>query len=373
MIIDRYLVRQVALPCIAVSVVLLIIFVGFSLSRFLVQADAGLLNTAEVVQLTGLKVLIALEVLLPIGLFFGLMLGLGKLHTDSEIYAMQASGMSESRMLRPVVSMALALAILIAVLSIYARPWAYNQTYLMLAQAEASSDIDRIKPAQFYLTRKSGTGLKEDQQRAIFIEKIHADKTLEGIFIRTRIGDELQLISSRRGEFKQRDSSNNSQNPKNHTLNLSQARIFKRVDDGPDLFAYIDEFRMNVANKQVDPPGYKAKSVSSAQLGTSTDPEDRAEYQWRISTPISTLLLALLAIPLSRSKPRHGRYAKLIVALLVYAAYYNLMGISRTWVEQQSSSNIWWVPALLGIFVLLAYTPWGVIKFSLFRRPHDAI
>jgi len=62
LIIDRHLVRQIALPFLLVSAVLLMIFVGFSLSKFLTQADAGLLNTGEVVRLTLLKVLIALDV-----------------------------------------------------------------------------------------------------------------------------------------------------------------------------------------------------------------------------------------------------------------------------------------------------------------------
>ena len=60
------------MPFFSVSTVLLIIFIGYSLSRFLHKADAGLLNTGEVALLTLLKTLIALEVLLPIGLFFGL-------------------------------------------------------------------------------------------------------------------------------------------------------------------------------------------------------------------------------------------------------------------------------------------------------------
>ena len=100
LIIDRYLVRQVVMPFFSVATVLLVIFVGYSLSRFLYEADAGLLSTGEVALLTLLKTLIALEVLLPVGLFFGLMLALGKLHNESEIVAMQASGIGESRMIR---------------------------------------------------------------------------------------------------------------------------------------------------------------------------------------------------------------------------------------------------------------------------------
>lgn len=375
MIIDRHLVRQVAMPCFLVSAVLLIIFVGYSLSRFLTQADAGLLNTSEVIRLTFLKVLIALEVLLPVGLFFGLMLGLGKLHSDSEIVAMQASGISEFRMLRPVASLAIPLALLIAVLSIYIRPWAYTQTYQMLAIAEASSDIDRIKAGQFYLTRKEAVGstevsaedvpADEASQRAIFIEKISRDQALEHIFIRTRTGDELQVISSQTGLLVERPGS------AFHVLELDEARIFKRVDDGPDLVAHIEHFTMKVANAQPEPPPYKAKAVSSAELVFSANPKDRAEYQWRHSTPVTTLLLALLAVPLSRSRPRQGRFAKLLLAFTIYAAYYNLIEVGQTWVEQQASTSIWWVPSVLALLVVLFYVPWRTLRFIGAARRHD--
>jgi len=376
------------MPCFLVAAVLLIIFVGYSLSRFLTQAAAGLLNTGEVIRLTLLKVLIALDVLLPIALFFGLMLGLGTLHHESEIVAMQASGISESRMVRPVVTLAIPLALVIAALSIFVRPWAYTQTYQIRSIAEASSDIDRIKAGQFYLTRKTADSLEaamsdevalsdeaapgdkktprqeqksqsgEDQERAIFVEKISVDQALDRIFIRTRIGKELQIVSAQTGDFIEQPGA------QYHLLELKNARIFKRVDDGPDLIARIDHFTMNVTNEQPEPPGYKVKSIATAKLALSRKPKDRAEYQWRISTPITTLLLALLAVPLSRSRPRQGRFARLLFALVIYAAYYNLMGVSETWVKQQVITNIWWAPLLLALVVVLAYIPWRYLRFA---------
>jgi len=355
------------MPFLAVLIVLLIIFVGYSLSRFLHQADAGLLNTSEVAILTFLKVLIALEVLLPIGLFFGLMLGLGKLHNDSEIVAMHAGGISESRMVRPIVSLAIPLSIIIACLSIYVRPWAYTQTYEMLAVAEASSDIDRVKAGQFYLTRKEAAEPALDWEgepekpsdQAIFIESISPDQALDHVFIRTRTGDELQIIAARSGILLEEPGADHQ------SLELENARIYKRVDDGPNLFALIGHFTMRVDEKLPEPPNYKSKSIASATLASSDNPKDQAEYQWRISNPLTTMLLALLAIPLSRSKPRHGRYAKLLLAFLIYAGYYNLIGISRTWVEQQAATTIWWAPTLLAVVVVLFYLPWHA--FSLKR------
>ena len=356
------------MPCCLVSIVLLTIFVGYSLSRFLHQADAGLLNTAEVVQLTALKVLIALEVLLPIGLYFGLMLGLGKLHNDSEIIAMHAGGIGEPRMLRPVATLAIPLALLIAVLSIYVRPWAYTQTYGLLAVAQASSDIDRIKAGQFYITRKDdlpqeNNGLStQAQERAIFIEKISPEQDLSHVFIRSRTGDELKIVSAQSGILVEQPEAAYSK------LELDNARIFKRVSDGPDLVARFDHFTMKIDKEEPEPPAYKAKAVASAELRLSENPKDRAEYQWRMSTAITTLLLALLVTPLSRSRPRQGRYAKLLLAFVIYAAYYNMIGVSQTWVEQQKMSNIWWAPSVLAFLVILFYLPWHSLSANFATR-----
>jgi len=70
------------------------------------------------------------------------------------------------------------------------------------------------------------------------------------------------------------------------------------------------------------------------------------------------LLLALLAIPLSRSRPRQGRYARILGAMIIYAVYFNLLDVSRTWVEQGTASTIWWAPGALAALVALLYFPW---------------
>src|SRR5690606_32767932 len=60
-------------------------------------------------------------------------------------------------------------------------------------------------------------------------------------------------------------------------------------------------------------------------LLASDDPADAAELQWRISSPLSLLVLALLAVPLSRSSPREGRYSRIGVGLLLYIIYANTL------------------------------------------------
>ena len=110
--------------------------------------------------------------------------------------------------------------------------------------------------------------------------------------------------------------------------------------------------------------------MPTGALRQSTDTVDAAEFQWRVSTPISTLLLTLVAIPLSRARPRQGRYAKMLLALGIYAVYFNLLDVARSWVEQASSRSIWWVPALLAVAVAVMYAPVVTRKWK-DRRAQD--
>jgi len=356
-IIDQYLIREVIQPLTAIFIGLVVIFITFSLSRFLVEADAGLLQPSEVAKLTFLKSLISLDVLLPLSLFLGVMTGLGRLYSDSEIYAMRASGISEANLLRPLMRLALVLAVIVALLSTWARPWAYTQSYAIMAAAQASAETGRIRQARFYDFGKN--------EQTVFIEHIAENGSdLEGVFVRTRKGDDLQVITASKGRFEYFFK------PTFHRLTLTDARILKKVHDGTDLSGKFGSFTLYLTAQIPKPPGYKVKSTSTNTLRQSSDPVDQAEFQWRLSTPVSALLLALAAIPLSRSRPRQGRYAKMLVALGVYATYFNLLDVSRSWVEQGSSAYIWWVPGLLSLVVAGLYVP-SVLKIRKDRRAQD--
>jgi lipopolysaccharide export system permease protein len=57
-----------------------------------------------------------------------------------------------------------------------------------------------------------------------------------------------------------------------------------------------------------------------------------AELVWRVGYPISALLLALLAVPMSYVNPRAGRSLNVVFAILIYLAYNNFVGLSEGWV-----------------------------------------
>ncbi len=359
MIIDRYLLREVSAPFLGVTAVLMVVFLTYSLTVFLTDASSGLLGGSDVARLTFLKSMVALEVLLPSALFVAVVMAMGRLYSDSEMAALRAAGVSEFRMLRPIFRLALFVAILVGLMSTVIRPWAYAKSYEMKAAAEATSEIDRIRGGRFYSY--------EDDNRTVFVEHIEGDLDhLEGVFIRSREGRDIEVLSAEGGALTLRAE------PDYHRLLLRDASIFKTTVDGPDLFGTFGKFSIRLPVKAPKPVGYKTKTADTLTLYRSDDPDDKAEFQWRISTPISVLLLTILAVPLSRSRPRQGRYAGLVIALLVYALYFNMVTVARTWVEQGSAVSIWWAPGLLALAVLVAYQPWGQWLARLRRKRQHA-
>ena len=109
------------------------------------------------------------------------------------------------------------------------------------------------------------------------------------------------------------------------------------------------------------PVSYKRRAEKTLKLAESGKPKEIAEFQWRLSTPLTTILLALLAVPLSRMPARQGRHSKVILAIVVYALLFNLAGVARNWVEQErvgTFPGIWWVYVVpLIVLVILLMQP----------------
>ena len=336
MIINRYLQRELLTPLVMVAAVLSGIFIVFVMARLLADASAGFLALSEVWRLAALRLLIAQEVLLPIALFLGVIIALGRLYQDHEIDVLRAAGLSEQRLWWPMLRVTLILTVLVAVLSLWGRPWAWQQVYRIEANAEASADIDRISPERF--------NNLNDGEWTVFIKqraREHQQENLKQVFIQRRNSGSLELISAPRGHLRTYAGTDH------HDLHLSDAVVYREFRNHADFSGRFGTLVLEIPARRPLSVSQRPKTRSLTELGESGRGDDLAERQWRLSTGITTLLLATLAFQLSRNRPRQGRFLKVLVAVGLYAIYFNLMGIARTWVEQGAAPVIWWVPGLL--------------------------
>lgn len=353
MIIDRYLTREVTKLVVLGCIILVVIFASISSAELLGEASAGLVPVDIVIALVLLQTLNALGLLLPTALYFSVVVALGRLYTDSEMTALSASGVSELRVLRAVFRVSLIVALFAGILAIYTRPWAYQTSYVLEAKAAAALDFSKLKAGEFYEFTRSNI--------IVFAQGINRkDNRLQNVFLQQNQGYKTQVISAKQAYFAPATWTSAS------ALVFSEGFAYVLDRRGKkDMIIKFGTLRLVRDDNDDDDDstkiGYKRKAEPTKNLARSDQPKDIAEFQWRLSTPLAAILLGLLGVPLSRSAPGQGRYARLFIAVVVYAIYFNLAGMAKTLVEQGQVGalpGVWWAHTLaIVLLVILLFRP----------------
>jgi lipopolysaccharide export system permease protein len=348
LIISRYVTREIAWPFLVIVGLYCLIFVSYTTAVLLNEVAAGMLSATTVAKLVLIRLVIALEVLLPASLYFAVIFGLGRLHSDGEIIALMACGIGEMRLVAIVLRLSLVVAVAVACVSLVARPWAYQQRYLLLAEAEAAVqfDLDDLEQKHFHV----GPG----SNYAVFAETVdHESRTAGAVIVQIRKADAINVIVAERLA-----QPPGSAGPL--TLLFGGGFLYQLDREGSrDVVGKFKELRLTLSEPEPELVGYKSKAESTLSLSGSSQPKDLAEFQWRLSTPVATFLIALLAVPLSRSGPRRGRFAKILVAVIAYAVFYNLMTFAKNLVQEGLAGavpGLWW--PLVPLALLLSLWFW---------------
>ena len=340
----RYLAREVLKPSAVVCGLLVALFAGYSWVMFLSNAVNALLPAKMILTLIALKVGIALEVLMPISLYFGVILGFGRLYADSEMKAFMACGINPYRILLTVFILSCLVAVLVSIFSLYLRPLAYEYSYRLKAEGEAGFLISNLDAGHFY-ERRNGS-------LVFFAEaKDGRHQKLSGVFVQSEHGDDLQVFSAKEAQ-EQMDPQSGLSIPvllDGFEYKLTREGEIKHISGFSRLAIYPQEL-----------VGDYRKAESTQSLLKSDSPKDVAEIQWRFSTPFSAILMGLLGVPLSRASPRQGKYAKIFTATIIFSVYYFTGLMVRTLVEQEALPvipGLWWVVFALGAVLAFLLAP----------------
>lgn len=354
MLITRYLYRDILTTIAALLLVLIAIYLSHRLILFLAEAGSGGLPTEFIFKLLILKLLWTLTILIPLTFFLAILLSLGRFYADNEITALYACGIGIPYLLQRSSLLALFVALLVGFLSLVVGPWSKQQESVIYEEIRRQAEISAVRAGRFQ-SFSGGRGV-------FYIEDMNPDsKAMLNVFVALEREDKTILLSSEKAF--QLDEGE------------SQGRYIvmfngHRYDGKPGSAAFTKtDFEQHAV--LINPPPiyqyvhYKARD--SLDLWQADEARARAELQMRLSAPLTVLLLAPLAVMLSHSSPRQGRYAKMFLAILIYFSYINSLEIAQKWVEQDSVApwlGIWWVHALLLLIIIIMY----VRNFSLKPR-----
>ncbi|MBC7945188.1 MAG: LPS export ABC transporter permease LptF [Burkholderiales bacterium] len=345
MIFRRTLVREFGALALAVFSVLFAITITTQLIRFLGQAAVGAIASDGVLALLVFTALGALPVLLSLTLFISVLMTITRSYGDSEMAVWFSSGLSLLAWIRPVLLFALPLVFTIALLSMLLAPWALEKRAEFRQQLESRDDVSAVAPGVFKESRHS--------DRVFFIERFDSvENRLENIFIHSMRDGEIATTAAAQG-FQETQANGD------RYLVLLNGRHY---EGAPGSRAYkitnFERYEIRIEDVEAAREAPSTKSMSTIELLQSRTPPALAELSWRVGLPISALILALLAIPLSFVNPRAGRSLNLILALLVFMTYSNFLSVAQAWIAQQKISpwtGLWGVHTVMVVLLLLMF------------------
>ncbi|MGB5727600.1 MAG: LPS export ABC transporter permease LptF [Thiogranum sp.] len=336
-VLRRYLSLELLQYWLVITLVLWLILVAARFSLYLEQAASGQLPAAVVLWLLGLKSVAFLVFLLPLTLFLALLWLFGRLNRDYESLALAASGVGLSQLYRAIALPVVVVTLLVAVLSWYLVPRTAQQGYQLRSQAEQNMDIGALAPGRFHELRSG--------QWLVFARRAGREAgTLEAVFVHVRHPQRPQVLVAESARVEQLGAAGDKY------LVLRNGHRYDGVPGQADYRVLnYKEYAVRIRTTSAE-PGRKWDAVATRLLWAAPDLQARAEWQMRLSRPVTVLVLALIAVPLARFRPAMNRFYPLWMGVLVFTLYFNLLGTGQLWIEQGRMPawlGLWWVHGLL--------------------------
>jgi lipopolysaccharide export system permease protein len=329
-ILDKYLLKELLATFFAVLTVLLLITFGTEATKLLAMAVQGQLPAAIVMQVLLLKIPPALEVIMPLVALLSVMLAVGRLYQDQEMVVLNSCGVSPRYFQKIIVIFLVPLVLLTAWITLYVSPWSYTAERNLMSQAQVVAPVAGLVPGKFN-SIPGGNGV-------IYAKSIEKSGQMQGVWIQYQSAEQDVVLSAPQGRFEWVNE--------RVVLVLENGYSYQNLHRQDQAlvvqqFARFEGFLPELSATPSKPQKYE---VATATLWGSDSLEHQALLQWRLVTPLGLIVLGLLGLKLSKTGPRQGRFAKILLALVLYIIYNQFLVVGRDAV----ADGVW--PVWLGLW-----------------------
>ncbi len=336
LIIERYLAREILRPVTAVGLLLVTVVLIFYAGDILARAAGEGMPAGQVAHLMVLRLGLFLDVLIPVALLIGIVVGLGRLQSYQEVTALAATGGGRRRIIRALTGAVLLVALVVALLSILFRPWGYAEIYRMEADLAMQLNLDRVEPGRFQVG---------DAQWLIHAGQRDGEALID-VMVHQRLPEASTVLRSQR--LWQESATDGSQ----RLIFSGDVRIHRLTPgDDPDVSGRLERFEVQFTPPPPPERTRLRRALPMDELLAYDDGVHLAELQWRAVSPLTVLVLALAGLAMARIHPRHGQSTRVLGATLLATLYFSLLGMLTNWLEAER------VAAWPGLFLV----PAGVV------------
>jgi lipopolysaccharide export system permease protein len=337
MIFERSLQRELAYTAGAVFMVLLTIFLTTLMIRIVGFAASGEIDPRDVIVLIGLQVIGYLAVMLVVTLFVSILFVLTRWYRDSEMVVWLASGVSLARLIKPIAVFSAPLIVLIAFFAYVGWPWSNTQSKLIRERFQQRDEVSLLAPGQFRESTSS--------HRVFFIEKMTPDQSrVDNVFVTSTENGKVNVVVSSRGHTE-------TMKDGDRFVVLENGRRYDGEPGKPDFrIMEFERYGVKITSQPVVNQ-QTTRGMSTLALLHHPTRDKLAEFAWRSGLPLMAINLMLLGIPLAYQNPRRGRTINLVMAVLIFFTYSNLLNIVQSSIEQGKLS---FATGLIGLHLIIA-------------------
>lgn len=350
---DRYLLKEIASPFaigLLVYTFTLLINMIFILSSTLIAKEASLLTVLEIL-LYMLPDFLSFTI--PMSTLMGILAGLSRMSTDSEIVAFRTMGVNNTRILKPIMIFAVVNWLFSSWLIMYMAPEAGYRLVNLMAQVHTKRTISDIKPKDFY---------KNLPYYTLYFNDVDPQTgEWKDVFLYSRKrGDSDTVILAKYGKFIQKIGEEES------VIALKDALVhnYKRKD--PENTYELTEYtflKEKVRNLRTIKQARKEKWLIFPELVKRMKKEPanlplRIEFHRKFALPFACLALGFLALPLGISTRKGGKVSGFIISLGVIFVYYTMSITAENMVKKKLISpfiGLWAAPMFLLVVGIVLY------------------
>ncbi|SFV86983.1 permease YjgP/YjgQ family protein [hydrothermal vent metagenome] len=351
-IIAKYLMRNVWVMLGAIFLIISLIIFGNQVASMLKESLKHGIPTADLLPLISFNMIRDVPLILSLSLFLAIILTVSKLYKGSEAIVMNSLGVGDKHFMVFIQPVVLPIFIFILLLTTLVVPWTKQQRSLIMNRSDNTSGLVFIKQKEFQKFKGGDIVFYASKVK----DGTEGTQIMEEVFIYALVDGE-PIITLAKEAQKYTDLDTNS--------------VYLRLKDGARYHGFPGDVNKRILNfelydlqivdgeqQQKVTTFTKTESQGTIDLLYSDNAKDAAEFQWRLSQPLSAFILAFLGVLLGKASPRGGKNLGVLFGIAIFILYNNTLMIAKSTLERGEVTawvGLWWVHLSMFILILILY------------------
>ena len=350
--IAKYILRNLVTLFLAIIFILGLIVFGNQFVLMVQESIERGIPIQELMPLVSFNMIRDVPLILTLSLFLAIVITISRLYKNSEAIVMNSLGLGDKHFIVFIQPLVIASFLIIFFLTIYAVPWAKQQKNIMEEETRNASEFSFITEGEFEQFKQGEIVFYTSESKTL--DTVGA-QNMEEIFIYASDNGKPVIVLASEA-IKYIDPQSNS--------------IYLRLKDGVRYQGIPSNKNKNILNfdlydlEIVSGELQKSVAIYSKIEGKSTlellkqgGLLANAELQWRISQPITVLILSVIGVFLGKASPRSGKGINLLIGVVVFMIYYNSLLAAKSAIELGQINSILglWVVHFLVILLLILF------------------